>query len=96
MKRNMRLYTTILILALCILPIAQAKEIAFETIDPPRSPSSIWNHASGINNQGQIVGMYKGEDRLFHGFMAEIALTNSAALSSRSKVSTTWARIKAE
>ena len=65
----MRLYTTILILALCILPIAQAQEIAFETIDPPGGPSSVWNHASGINNQGQIVGGYLDGAMIWHSYL---------------------------
>ncbi len=65
----------------------------FITID---HPDGNWTRANGINDHGQIVGNYKGKDGLFHGFMTEIALTTQAALSSRSKVSTTWARIKAE
>ena len=65
----------------------------FITID---FPGASWTRANGINDHGQIVGNYIGEDGLYHGFMAERAHMAPPALSSHSKVSTTWGRVKAE
>lgn len=69
MKQNLRFYITILVIALCVPPIARAQEFAFETIDPPGGPSPVWNHASGINNLGQIVGGYLDGDMVWHAYL---------------------------
>jgi len=69
MKPNLRLYITILVIALCVSSIVRAQEFAFETIDPPGGPSPVWNHASGINNRGQIVGGYVDGDMVWHAYL---------------------------
>lgn len=50
--------------------------------------------ATGINNRCQIVGYY--ETDFFYGFIAEETHMAPPSLSSRCKMTITWARIKAE
>jgi uncharacterized membrane protein len=65
----------------------------FITID---FPGALETWAGGINDRGQIVGSYLDSNWNTHGFLAEKVRMAPPASAPYSKVTTTWARIKAE
>ena len=64
----------------------------FITID---FPGALETWAGGINDRGQIVGSYLDSNWETHGFLAEKIRMAPPASAPDSKVTTTWARIKA-
>jgi len=58
-------------------------------------PEVLCTGAIGINNRGQIVGCYEDSNGDSHGFIVEKAYMAPPASSSPSRMTTTWARIKA-